>query len=111
MNSGNPTMTDRVIEDVACTVCACVCDDLKVTVRDGKVIEAERACPLAEPWFLGSWSTDAPTVRIRGQAAAYQDAIRASADILRSARAPLFYGLSKSSTEGQRAAVALADRL
>lgn len=104
-------MPDHVIEDVACTVCACVCDDLKVTVRDGHVVRAERACPLAEPWYLGSWSTDGPTVRIRGQEAAFQDAIQAAADILRSARAPLFYGLSKSSTEGQRAAVALADRL
>jgi formylmethanofuran dehydrogenase subunit B len=69
------------------------------------------ACPLAEPWYLGSWSTDGPTVRIRGQEAAYQEAIQSAAGILRSARAPLFYGLSKSSTEGQRAAVCLADRL
>ncbi len=104
-------MSDRVIDDVACTVCACVCDDLKVTVRNGLIVSAERACPLAEPWFLGSWTTTAPAVQVRGQATTFDDAVGAAAEILRSARAPLFYGLSKSSTEGQRAAVALADRL
>ncbi len=103
--------SDRVIDDVACTVCACVCDDLKVTVRDGRIVSAERACSLAEPWFLGSWTTTSPPVHVRGHAAPFNDAVQAAADILRSARAPLFYGLSKSSTEGQRAAVTLADRL
>ena len=104
-------MSERVIDDVACTVCACVCDDLKVTVRDGQIVSAERACRLAEPWFLGSWAAASPPVHLHGEAAPFDNAIQAAADILRSARAPLFYGLSKSSTEGQRAAVALADRL
>jgi formylmethanofuran dehydrogenase subunit B len=48
---------------------------------------------------------------IRGQGASCDEAVRAAADILRAARAPLIYGLSHSSTDGQRAAVALADRL
>jgi formylmethanofuran dehydrogenase subunit B len=104
-------MTERVIDDVACTVCACVCDDISITVRNGEIINAERACALAEPWFLGSWATTGPAVHVRGQAAEFDIAIREAAEILRDARAPLFYGLSKSSTEGQRAAVALADRL
>jgi formylmethanofuran dehydrogenase subunit B len=42
----------HVFEDVACTVCGCVCDDLRVTVQDGRVVRAERACALAEPWWL-----------------------------------------------------------
>lgn len=104
-------MLEQIVEDVACTVCACICDDLKVTVRDGQITSAERACSLAEPWFRGEWHSSAPPVQIKGQAATLQQGIDEAAKILRDARAPLIFGLSKSSTEGQRAAVALADKL
>ncbi len=102
---------DQTIEDIACTACACVCDDLKITVRDNRIVRAERACKLAEPWFLGQNSVQAPAATVRGQTASYDEAVRAAVDILRAARSPLIYGLSHSSTDGQRAAVALADRL
>jgi formylmethanofuran dehydrogenase subunit B len=99
------------IDDVACTVCGCVCDDLRVTVDAGRVRRADRACRLAEPWFLGLGNRQPPVAEIDGRPATLQEAVRRSADILRSARSPLVYGLSRSSTEGQREAVALADRL
>ena len=105
------TDEDRVIEDVACTVCACVCDDLKITVRGNRIVKAERACGLAEPWLLGQNAIEVPEATVRGREVSWNEAAHAAADILRDARAPLIYGLSRSSTEGQRAAVALADRL
>jgi formylmethanofuran dehydrogenase subunit B len=99
------------IENVACTVCGCVCDDLAVTVDGGRVVKAERACFLAEPWLLAQNAGHPPAAVIDGQLAAYEEALDRAAQILREARAPLIYGLSRSTTEGQRAAVALADRL
>jgi hypothetical protein len=39
-------------EHVACTVCGCVCDDLRMTVEEGRISKCEGACRLAEPWFL-----------------------------------------------------------
>jgi hypothetical protein len=39
----------RVVENVACTGCGCVCDDLRLTVRGERIVRAERACVLAEP--------------------------------------------------------------
>lgn len=104
-------MAERTIENVACTVCACICDDLKITVQDGVITAAEHACTLAAPWYSSPWTSTAPSVRINGNAATLEQAVSESAAILREARAPLFFGLSKSSTEGQRAAVALADKL
>lgn len=104
-------MAERTIENVACTVCACICDDLKITVRDGVITAAEHACTLAAPWYSSPWTSTAPSVRVKGNPATLEQAISESAAILREARAPLFFGLSKSSTEGQRAAVALADKL
>jgi formylmethanofuran dehydrogenase subunit B len=89
--------------DVACTVCGCVCDDLTVTVDGGRVVAADRACRLAEPWFRAQSDGDT--------AVSFDADVRRAADILTAARYPLVYGLSRSTTEGQRAAVALADRL
>src|SRR5947207_2361085 len=99
------------IDDVACTVCGCVCDDLSITVENDRITRAERACYLAEPWFLAQNAVHPPTAQIDGQPAALDNAIDRAAAILKQARYPLIYGLSRSTTEGQRAAVALADRL
>jgi formylmethanofuran dehydrogenase subunit B len=43
----------ELIENVACTVCGCVCDDLRITVDSGRITKAEGPCCSAEPWFLG----------------------------------------------------------
>lgn len=98
-------------EHVPCTVCGCVCDDLSVTVEAGRITRADRACDLARPRFFEQNSTSPPTAEISGQSATLDDAVRRAADILRKARSPLIYGLSRSTTEGQRAAVALAEEV
>jgi formylmethanofuran dehydrogenase subunit B len=97
--------------DVTCTVCGCVCDDLAVRSADGAIVAVERACSLAEPWFLAQTSRPGATPTVNGRAVELETAIDAASDILRRSQAPLIYGLSRSSTPGQRAAVALADRL
>lgn len=54
MNAG-PVMlpvASQMVKDVACTLCGCVCDDLRIHLQEGRVVEADRACPLARPWFL-----------------------------------------------------------
>jgi formylmethanofuran dehydrogenase subunit B len=96
--------------NVACPVCGCVCDDLRVTVDRGRIVRADGACALAEPWFLGQ-DARPPVAEVEGVPAPLETAAGRAAGLLRAARAPLIYGLSRSSTEGQRAAIALADRL
>jgi formylmethanofuran dehydrogenase subunit B len=100
-----------VVENVACTVCGCVCDDLRITVDGGRITSAEGACRLAEPWLLGQDSRQPPVAQIDGRPAPLEAAVTRAAEILRASRSPLIYGLSRSSTEGQRAAVALADQI
>lgn len=104
-------MTLRTIDDVACTVCGCVCDDLKITVDGEHIVRVENGCTLANPWFLGQNRAKPPVATIDGQPASLESAIARAAAILKDARSPLIYGLSRSTTEGQRAATALADRL
>ncbi len=100
-----------VFHDVACTVCGCVCDDLRLTIENGRIVRAEGACPLSEGWLLGQDSRQPPLAEIDGQPADLETAIERSAEILAAARWPLIFGLSRSSTEGQRAAIRLADRI
>lgn len=102
-------MKKTVFHQVPCTVCGCVCDDLSVTVEGGRVTSAERACDLARPRLLEQNAYFPPVAEIRGESVPLADALRAATAILRQARSPLIYGLSRSTTEGQRAAVALAE--
>jgi formylmethanofuran dehydrogenase subunit B len=101
----------RVVENFACTGCGCVCDDLRVTVAGDRIVRAERACVLAEPWLLGQSHERPPAAEMEGQAVPLEEAIAGASRILAQARYPLIYGLSRSSTEGQSAAVALAESL
>jgi formylmethanofuran dehydrogenase subunit B len=109
--ASRPDSSEKTIENVACTVCGCVCDDLRLTVRGGRIIKAEGACELAEPWLLAQNGDHPPAARVAGGVVSLHAAVEEAAAILRQSRAPLIYGLSRSSTPGQRAAVRLADRL
>lgn len=104
-------MSKVVFPDVACTVCGCVCDDLEITVEEGRITKATGACGLAEPWFLEQETCRPPVAEIDGREVSLDDAVGRAAGLLANARYPLVYGLSRSSTPGQRAAVRLADAL
>jgi formylmethanofuran dehydrogenase subunit B len=101
----------RIIENFACTACGCVCDDLRLTVSGNRIVRAERACEIAEPWLLAQNSVSGPVAEIAGQPVPFGNAIDESVRILREAQYPLVYGLAQSNTAGQRAAVSLAERL
>lgn len=102
---------EETIENVACTICGCVCDDLQITVEGGRITNALPACSLAEPWFASQEQRQPPAAEAGGRELPWERALDQAADILRAARSPLIYGLSRSSTDGQRAAARLADRI
>lgn len=101
----------ETVENVACTLCGCVCDDLRLVIEGSRIIEAERACDLAAPWYLQQHLREPPANQIEGETVPHSAALSRAAAILNASRAPLIFGLSRSSTEGQRAAVELADQL
>lgn len=106
------TSMPQTFTDVACTVCGCVCDDLCVTVSQDRISHVEGACKLAAPWFaaLSNVPPRLPAA-IEGRAVTLDEAVERAAEILRKSQAPLIWGLSRSSTTGQRAAVLLAERI
>ncbi len=105
------SLVAQLFQDVACTVCGCVCDDLTLHVADERIIAAERACALSEPWLLGQTAKHDSPICVDGAPTTFDAAVQRAATILAGSRAPLVYGLSTSSTPGQRTAVRLAETL
>ncbi len=100
------------IDHVVCAFCGCVCDDLSVTVENGRITGARQACALGRAWLLGHTAeTDRPVALVDGKPATLDVALDAAAGYLAAARYPLIYGLSSTYCEAQRQAVALADLL
>ncbi len=97
--------------DIACTVCGCVCDDLSLHMRGNQIERVERACSLAVPWFAALATAAPPVAFVGNRETGLDPALDAAARLLSHSHAPLIYGLSRSSTPGQRAAVELAERL
>jgi formylmethanofuran dehydrogenase subunit B len=98
-----------IVEDATCTFCGCVCDDIDLHVRDNRIVEARRACVLGTSWFLNHHFEDRPSCLIDGKPASVAEGVERAAHILASARYPLVYGLSDTTSESQRVAVSIGD--
>jgi formylmethanofuran dehydrogenase subunit B len=100
----------RQVEHVTCLGCGCGCDDLTVTVQEGRIVDAIPACPLGRAWF-GDGSVPWEALRA-GKPAAFEDAVIEAATILAKAQGRLLLYLAPDVTsQAQRAAVTLADLL
>ena len=100
-----------VVKDSTCTFCGCVCDDIDVTVENNRIVEAKRACVLGKAWFLNHHADDRASCLIEGTPAPVADGVERAARILTEARYPIVYGLSDTTSEAQRVAVGIADRI
>src|SRR5437660_6236156 len=101
----------KIVDNATCTFCGCVCDDMELTVENNHITKAKNACVLGKAWFLNHHVEDRPVALIGGQPASLDDAIEKAAQILAGARYPIVYGLSDTTCEAQRVAVAIADRI
>ncbi len=101
----------KTIHNAVCTFCGCVCDDIELVVApDGKSItRAGNACELGRAWFLEHRIEDYPVALVDGKEAGVEEAVDAAARILVEARFPAVYGLSDTTCEAQKEAVAIAD--
>ena len=95
--------------DVTCLGCGCACDDISITVRDGRIVQAARACELGAAWFGdGSLPAEAAIDAVR---APMDAALAAAAALLSASQRPLVYVAPGVTNETVREAVALADVL
>lgn len=113
--SKEASTTDNTIlvEHATCTFCGCVCDDMDLTVdvEQKRITRARNACVLGKAWFAEHTIEDRPFALIDGKEATTEEAVEAAAQILVSARFPITYGLSDTTCEAQREAVAISDAI
>ncbi len=99
-----------MVENVTCKFCGCLCDDIAVEVEEGRIVRTKRACPNSRGMFL-DYDPAFQRPVVAGKEVAWDEAVSAATDILSGADSPLIYGLSSTSSEAQRKALELADRL
>lgn len=100
------------VDNVICAFCGCVCDDITVTVEEGRISEAKNACTLGRAWFLAhSSNAHRPPGTVNGRPVSTEEAVEEAARILAQARYPLIFGLSSTYCEAQKEAIALAELL
>jgi formylmethanofuran dehydrogenase subunit B len=105
-----------IVKSVTCPVCGCLCDDIELTIEDGKVVNMKNGCALSNAKFLsfaGEHRVQKPLIRKNGKLVetTLEDAIHNSAEILAEANYPLVYGWSSTSCEAQRVGVELAEEI
>ncbi len=99
----------RTVEHVTCLGCGCGCDDVTVTIEDGRIAAAAPLCPLGQKWF-GDGRIPAE-VLVQGRSAPLDQAIARAAADLAARRPSLIYLAPDITSQAQRAAVGIADLL
>jgi formylmethanofuran dehydrogenase subunit B len=101
----------RTVKNATCTFCGCVCDDMELTVdlNEMKITKAKNACVLGRAWFAEHVIEDRPAAMIDGKEVSVEAAIEEAAQTLVQAKFPITYGLSDTTCEAQRQAVAISD--
>ena len=104
-----------VVKAVACPVCGCLCDDVELTLQNGKIVKVKNACAMSESKFLGynRHRLLKPLVRKNGDlvGTSLKEAVRKAAEILTRANYPLLYGWSSTSCEAIRVGLELAEEV
>jgi formylmethanofuran dehydrogenase subunit B len=99
-----------VVKSATCTFCGCVCDDIELHADGIRITETKGACILGQAWFKNHTAEHLyPDALIDGREATVDDAVEAAAEFLHAADMPLVYGLSNTTCEAQREAVALTE--
>jgi formylmethanofuran dehydrogenase subunit B len=105
-----------IVKSVTCPVCGCLCDDIELTIEDGKVVRVKNGCSMCESKFLGYRSehrTRKPLIRKNGELveATIEEAVHRAAEILANANYPVLYGWSSTSCEAQRVGMELTEEV
>jgi formylmethanofuran dehydrogenase subunit B len=100
-------------EDVLCSFCGCLCDDITVDVEDDQIKRVRRACRLGASKIMGHERLKAPMIRENGvlKEVGYLEAYDRAAQILLRAKKPLLYGWASTVCEAQKKGILLAEEV
>ena len=104
-----------VVQNIACPICGCLCDDIEATVEDNKIVKVKNSCSISASKFLNFWKERnlSSLIRKNGELAptSLEEAIEKTAEILVNAEYPLVYGFALSGCEAQAVGVELAEEI
>jgi formylmethanofuran dehydrogenase subunit B len=98
----------NVLKDVPCPFCSLICDDLVVENTENKLTVNENGCIKAKTHFHQALPEDTPA--LKGKPCSIDQAIEATAKILKQSTAPLIAGLG-TDIGGMRSVMQLADNI
>ncbi len=105
---------NRSYTAVVCPFCGCLCDDLRVSVQDGRIVDILNGCALANSRFrqITKHRLTRPLVRAGGsKEVSYDQAVDRAAEIMDSSDHPLLYGWANTTCEAQRLGIRIAEIL
>ena len=97
-----------LLKDVPCPFCSLICDDLVVENTENKLTINENGCIKAKTYFSQALPEDTPA--LKGKSCSLDQAIEATANILKQSTAPLIAGLG-TDIGGMRSIMQLADNI
>jgi len=105
-----------IVKAVTCPICGSLCDDIELTVEDGKIVKVKNGCAMCESKFLGYSGEHRilkPLIRKNGKLVktSLKEAVKRSAEILAEANYPILYGWSSTSCEATRVGLELAEEI
>jgi formylmethanofuran dehydrogenase subunit B len=105
-----------VVKTVTCPVCGCLCDDIELTIKNGKIVKVKNGCAICESKFLSHSSKHRvlkPLIRKNGKLVetSLEGAFKKAAEILAEANYPILYGWSSTSCEAIRVGLELAEEV
>src|SRR4030042_2046435 len=88
---------------VACPVCGGLCDDIELTIEDGRIVKVKNGCSMCETKFLHYCEHRLlkPLIRKSGELVktSFKEALEKTAKILAEAAYPLLYGWGSRSCQ------------
>ncbi len=103
--------------DVVCTFCGTLCDDIQVETEGNMIKDVRHACRIGTAKFLSANDLEhrllKPMVRKNGKLVevSLEEAIEKAAEILKQAKKPLLYGWSSTSCEADKVGIEIAENL
>ena len=109
-------MSRVVVENVGCTVCGCLCDDIVLEIEDGRIVQVRHACRMGTAKFMHATSEERlryPLIRRGGslRRAELDEALTLAAEILLESSRPLLFGWSETSCEALRVGIRIAEEI
>ena len=95
-------------DNVVCTFCGCLCDDIEVEVQDNTITAVKKACAIGKNKIMHA-ASDPPETTVRGVETSVDEAVEEAVRIMSTARNPMVYGMSSTTSEAQREMVEIAE--